>query len=188
MTAPASFPVPTERRRHRSCLRRFLADRRGSSTIEFVLIFPLVFAVLVSTIDAGILMMRQVLLERAVDIVARDLRLGRMQDASHDQLRNAICDNTVLMPNCRNIMIIEMRPVSTTTWAGLDRPTTCIDRAEEAHPVTTFTPGQANELMLVRVCARFDPLFPQTRLGLNLPSDGQGGYALATASVFVNEP
>lgn len=172
----------------RSLLCRFLSDRGGSSTIEFVLLFPVIFAVLVSTIDAGILMMRQVLLERAVDITVRDVRLGRLPGISHDELRTRICNNTVLMPNCTSIMLVEMRPINTVTWQGIEQPRVCMDRAEEVQPVTTFVPGQINQLMIVRVCARFNPLFPQTPYGLNLPGDGMGGYALVASSVFVNEP
>jgi Flp pilus assembly protein TadG len=181
-------PTPSPAPRKPGLLRRFLSDRTGSTTVEFVIIFPMIFAVLVSTIDAGILMMRQVLLERAVDITVRDLRLGRLPGITHDQLRTRICNNTVLMPNCTGIMLVEMRPVSTETFAGLNAPRVCIDRAEEVQPVTTFTPGQINQLMVVRACARFDPLFPQTPYGLNLPGDGNGGYALTATSIFVNEP
>jgi hypothetical protein len=33
-----------------------------------------------------------------------------------------------------------------------------------------------------------DPIFPSTGIGLQLREDGQGGYQMVTASVFVNEP
>jgi hypothetical protein len=173
-------------RRIRQILRR-LRDDTGAATIEFVILFPVIFALFVSAMDAGILMTRQVLLERAVDIVVRDIRLGRAT-GDHAAMRREICANTVMMPNCNDILLIEMRPISMQTWGPLDAPTACIDRAEDVEPVTTFTAGAPNQLTIIRVCARFDPLFPQTPLGLNLPGDGQGGYALATASAFVTEP
>ena len=42
--------------------------------------------------------------------------------------------------------------------------------------------------MLVRACAIFDPIFPITGMGLNLPLDASGAYQLAASSAFVNEP
>jgi hypothetical protein len=48
--------------------------------------------------------------------------------------------------------------------------------------------GGNNELMMVRVCALFRPMFPSTGLGLNLRYDGDGNYAIVATTAFVNEP
>ena len=42
--------------------------------------------------------------------------------------------------------------------------------------------------MLVRACAVFDPYFPTSAWGLQLPLDASGGYQLVAMSAFVNEP
>ena len=49
-------------------------------------------------------------------------------------------------------------------------------------------PGQQNDLMLIRVCVTVDALFPTSVYALPIDYDAQGGYALAVASVYVNEP
>ena len=72
-------------------------------------------------------------------------------------------------------------------------PTTaprCIDIDSDIDPIddTTFIGGDNNELMLVRVCALFQPMFPTTTLGMQMPTDGNGNYALVVSSAFVNEP
>jgi hypothetical protein len=43
-------------------------------------------------------------------------------------------------------------------------------------------------MMLIRACAKFDPLFPTSGLGFQLPRDNTGAYALIAATAFVNEP
>ena len=85
-------------------------------------------------------------------------------------------------------LLIELRPVSTTTWTPLAEQTTCKNRDEVINPAVTLNPGIAHEMVLVRVCAVFDPIFPTTRLGISLEIDELGGYALVASSAFVNEP
>ncbi len=47
----------------------------------------------------------------------------------------------------------------------------CINQAEEVQPVRTFTNGMENEMMLLRICAMFEPIFPLSGLGRDLKSN-----------------
>ncbi|MFN6978644.1 MAG: TadE/TadG family type IV pilus assembly protein [Gemmobacter sp.] len=168
--------------------RRFRRDERGSMTIEVALMLPLFITLLLCTVEAGMLMVRHTMLDRSLDMVVRDLRLGRYTNPTVAQLRNDICAKTVVMPNCARDVMLEMRPISRATW---DVPTgrqPCIDRTTDIEPATTFIPGGANQLVIVRLCAIFNPLFPTTPWGLRLPLDASGGYQLLAMSTFVNEP
>ena len=51
-----------------------------------------------------------------------------------------------------------------------------------------FTPGQQNQLMLLRACLRFDPLFPIDALGSALVKDANGQSAIYAMTAFVQEP
>jgi len=42
--------------------------------------------------------------------------------------------------------------------------------------------------MILRACAKFDPVFPTTGLGKHIDKDGAGQYALTSISAFVQEP
>ena len=64
----------------------------------------------------------------------------------------------------------------------------CTDAAEPARPVRQFTNGQQNELMLMRACLRFDPLFPDAFLGSALKTNSSGESAVVAVSAFVQEP
>ena len=170
-------------------LRRFARGERGSATVEFAIVVPLVLTLLLSSIDFGVVMLRQVFLDRAVDIAVRDVRLGRVGSAGHDQLRDAICERTHMLPNCRRDIAIELRPIDTDTFAGLGGPAQCVDRAGEINPVLEFDPRRGQqELMLIRVCVVSDPFLRVTGMVLGMPLDASGGYNVVARSAFANEP
>jgi Flp pilus assembly protein TadG len=172
-----------------SYLRRFAAREDGSITVDFVLVLPVYLAILLSSFEAGYSMVRLVMMERALDITVRDLRVGAMGDApTHAIVRTKFCQEMVLMPNCMTEVKLEMRVVNRTTWTGFSTPATCVDRTTVIEPVLQFTQGGSNEIVTIRSCAVFDPFFPTTRWGLGLQRDASGGYQMASMTVFVNEP
>jgi len=118
-----------------SLMRRFWRQDDGTSTVEFVIAVPLVLTLLFSAVDFGAVMLRQVFLDRSVDIAVRQVRLGSVGPHAHAQFRQMICDGTILISDCTNRIAVEMRPIDTTTWAGLDAPAQCVNRAEDIEPV-----------------------------------------------------
>lgn len=171
-----------------SQVRTLRQSEDGNPTVEFVLVFPFIVVMLLTTCEYGLLMTRQAMLESAVDKTVRHLRLGHFVAPTQDDLRRAICNSAGVIPDCMESLLIEMRPVSTVTWAPLGTDTTCKDRGSEISPVVELNPGTVNEMMLVRVCAVFEPFFPTTKLGMQLTRTELGGYALIASSAFVNEP
>jgi len=172
----------------RSKLRSLRKREDGNATIEFAIMFPIMITMFLSSVEIGILTIRQVMLERAVDLTVRDLRLGHFVNPTQDALRTLICQRAAVVPGCMDSLLIELRPVSTTTWTPLSSDTTCKNRDEDINPAVTLNPGIAHEMVLVRVCAVFKPVFPSTTLAISLQKDALGGYALVTSSAFVNEP
>lgn len=168
--------------------RRFRRGERGASTIEFVIWFPFFIVLVCSSLESGLMMTRHVMLERGLDMTVRGLRLGFWAAPSHDDIKRAICDGAVIIPNCSQSLSVELLPVSTDTWVMPAGAVTCTDQSADVQPVTQLIPGISNELMVIRVCSKFSPFFPGTGLGMNLPKDGAGNYALVSASAFVNEP
>jgi Flp pilus assembly protein TadG len=169
-------------------LRRFRRDEAGTATTEFVIIVPVFFMLLLMGVDAGLVMTRQVMLDRALDIVVRDLRLGRLEDPSLNDLRTRICSQTAILPNCAANLLIDLRTVNTLSWNFPATPPACVDRAASITPVTSVVAGAGNDMMMLRACMIIDPLFPTTSWGLQLPLDDSGGFQLFALSSFVNEP
>ena len=191
-------------------LRRFRRGEDGAATIEFCILFPAFVAIMLASIEAGVMMVRNVMLERGVDIAVRDLRLGNPIDASlsgedrYKLFKQTVCDNAIIYVNCLELVQVELQPVSTATWSPLVGAENCINEAThnaDINPVNPYNPalyqgGENNELMLVRVCGLFTPFFITTRLGMEMPiydpdpnDEFQSDkYALIVTSAFVNEP
>lgn len=173
----------------RGLLERFRNRDGGAASVEFAIYLPLFLAVFMAAFESGLLTLRNVMLERSVDIVVRDLRLGTMEDPTHDTVREAICARSGgMIPSCTDVLLLELIPVDGDTYDLPAQNNACVNRDEEIQPVTDFNPGGQNDLMIVRACAIFDAIFPTTGLGLQLVVDESGGYQVTAASAFVNEP
>ncbi len=177
------------RLRRRLSPGRWRRSEHGAAAIEFVIIFPLIMMVFLSTIEAGVYAMRKAMLKRALDLTVRGLRLGQFVDPDHEALKARICDAAgAVVPNCRGTLLLELRPLDSAAWALPDPAARCIDRRESVLPVTRLIAGAGDQMMIVRACAVTDPVFPHNALGLRMPVDGSGGYAIVATSAFVNEP
>ncbi|MDI3335524.1 pilus assembly protein [Defluviimonas aestuarii] len=174
----------------RDWLARKARDEEGSSTIPFIMFLPFFMMLILSSLEMGVLMMRHVMLERALDLSVRDLRLGNWSNPTHDSFKKVVCNRAGVIPDCMNAILVELRPVSTVTWQPLSSGPTCVDRAAPMLPedMPEFDPGEGDEMMLIRACIKVDPVFPTTGLGMHLPKDNTGAYALVSATAFVNEP
>ncbi|MDZ4096110.1 MAG: TadE/TadG family type IV pilus assembly protein [Paracoccaceae bacterium] len=172
-------------------VRRILRPFRredGTATIEFVLAVPVLIMMFTASFESGMVMTRSVMLERALDITMRELRLNHYPNPTHDQLKAEICNRTVVINDCLNVIKIELKIMSKATWTLPTTEPGCIDRAEEIHPPVSLDPGVDDDVMLVNVCVVIDPMFPTTGVGLHLPKDATGGFRLMARSAFVNEP
>lgn len=171
-----------------SLVRRFLRREDGNATVEFAILVPLLFAIFVATIEGGLMMSRWSGIDRASDMVIRNLRLGQYENPTAEFLRGEICDQVYLIENCFENTVVDIRRINRTTFVMPDQNEPCVTREDEIiQPVVEITPGQQNDLMLIRVCITVDALFPTSRFAMD-GLDAQGGYALAVSSVYVNEP
>ncbi|WP_373354408.1 TadE/TadG family type IV pilus assembly protein [Pseudoroseicyclus sp. CXY001] len=176
----------------RRLLRRILWAEDGSSTVEFVLMAPVFILIFVSAFEVGALMLRNVMLDRALDIAVRDVRLGLVGGADdeeyYDNLKERICDRALVVPNCMSELKLEMRRVHPVAMRLMPVDADCVDRAERGKPAREFTHGGDHELMILRACTLFDPFFPTGGLGSPIPRRSDGTYALVSVSSFVIEP
>jgi len=158
-------------------------------SVEFVIIFPLIFGIFLTSVDLSIMMLRQVALDRALDIATRELRLGQIGEDDIDLFRESVCDNTMLTPTCLETITVELRPVEPSEFATLDRRAQCVDRQTNFAPVLEFNPGsQGQELMMVRVCTVSNPFITLNAFLLSSPRGPNDDFRSEAISVFVNEP
>lgn len=170
-------------------LKRFLRQDVGTATVEFVIAVPVILAFLFSSIDYGVTMLRQVFLDRAVDIAVRQVRLGVVRNSGLEDFRSSICENTFMLGNCEANMSIQLVPVDTSTWAGLGDAVQCVDRSADIAPVLEFNPAAGRqELMKINVCVAADPFLRLTGIVLGMEEDASGSYYVVSRAAFANEP
>jgi Flp pilus assembly protein TadG len=169
-------------------LKRAIARDDGAASIEFVLLFPAIMTLFLTAFEVSVYLVRSMMLERALDLSVRTLRLGDLDPATSDELRQRVCDDALIFADCYNSMMIELTRVPTDTWTLPASNVTCVERDEEIQPVVDFNLGSANDVMIVRACAVLDPFFGTTPLVLELPKDASGGVQIIASSTFVNEP
>lgn len=174
--------------RRPTALRRFLRDQRGTATVEFVVIAPFLIGLMVFSIELGMIAMRAALLERGLDIAVREIRLGTGTAPDHDEIKDIICNSTSVIRDCDTKLRLEMIPTDLRNFATLDPSPDCTDVSEPSKPVRTFIPGGQNQLVLLRACLKYRPLFPRETLGDLLVKDASGDVAITTVSAFVQEP
>lgn len=169
-------------------LKRFCRSEKGNSTIEFAITFPAVLAMLLSGIELGFVSLHHAMLERAMDITVRDIRLGTGTAPQHDQIKDLICMRAGFIDNCSSNLRLEMIQIDPRNWAMMPGAPDCTEQSEEVSPIRSFENGQDNEMMILRACAKLDPVFPTIGLGESMTKDAAGQYRLVSIAAFVQEP
>lgn len=176
-------------------IRHFLRDESGTGPIEFVFVFPIIFLVFTASFESSLFMARYVMFERAVEQVVRQIRLGNFRNMTHENLKRAICEEGMMINSvatCMQDMKIWMQPINTGTFAMVAPPKNCVDRSQPINlnnpPPNEFAYGTDNDIMLLRICLKENPMFPTTLVSLNMASEPDGTSALIVTSTFVNEP
>lgn len=172
----------------KTALRRFRRSEDGHATVEFVITFPAMLFFLLSGIELGFVTLHHASLERAVDMTVRDIRLGTGTAPQHDEIKRLICLRAGFIENCNTNLRLEMISADPRNWNNIDPTPDCTDQSQPVQPVRSFENGQSNELMILRACAKINPVFPTTGLGQNMVKDDAGQYALVSSSAFVQEP
>lgn len=174
--------------RLRTFLRGFARKEDGQLIVEFALGIPLIFTLFMTSVEMGIYAMRQMWLDRGLDITVRQVRLSTGDPDTHDELKQMICDQAGFLPDCDSTLRLEMVPVDIRTFSGFANKADCVDVSQPITPLRQFVHGSEHEMMLLRACYMFEPVFVTTGLGRSFTKDGAGRVAMVSYSAFVQEP
>ena len=174
-------------KRLKNSIRAFRRED-GSMVVEFALWFPIFVALLGAAVELGMISVRHMMLERGLDVAIRHVKLNTANPPQHDQLKDIICQEAMVIPDCSNAVKLEMRPQNLRNWVEIPTAADCVDRSEDVQPASVYTPGTPHEMMILRACAKFKPIFPTTALGATLSVDGAGEFGLIATNAFVQEP
>ncbi|MDW4497022.1 pilus assembly protein [Sulfitobacter sp. D35] len=167
---------------------RFRDDENGQILVEFVVMVPLVFTIFMTSVEMGVYSYRQVFLDRGLDLAVRDIRLSTGNTPKHDEIKARICEYSGFLAECERTLRLEMTPMNVRGFSGLADDADCVDISADPEPPRKFEPGADHQLMLLRACYRFDPVFPTTGLGRHYGKDGAGKATMIALAAFVQEP
>ena len=173
-------------------LRQFGRKEDGQLAVEFVLAVPLVFTLFITSVEMGMYAVRQMFLERGVDIAVREIRLATGDNPEHDEVKDNICGFAGFLPDCDTTLRLEMIPLDPRAFdQSLYGQADCIDVSAPPPPdedLPNFIPGNSHQLMILRACYAFEPVFPTSGLGFAYAKDGSGRSQMFASSAFVQEP
>jgi Flp pilus assembly protein TadG len=157
--------------------------------VEFVILFPVIWMMFGMTIEAGMYSMQQVMLERGLDLTLREVRLGIMDNPTHEKLVTSTCENALIMVDCDSSLRLEMITSGPTTFVAPSTRISCVDKTVTTPATIEIVNGANNDLMMLRVCMQIKPLLPFAGLGKALIKDAGGDYySLTATSAYVMEP
>lgn len=171
-------------------LRAFRDDESATATLELAIVFPLLMIVFMASFETALILTRQIMLERVLDMSTRVLRLAQGVNTNAEAIRQTMCANTNMLPNCMELLTIDLIRIDRETYAMPDRNQICAGRGSDeiVAPENEFEIGMDNDFMLIRTCMIVDPILPMSGFGLNLARDNSGGMHMMATTIFVNEP
>ena len=183
--------------------RRLRTDaNKGSAALEFAMVAPVFFLLLMGTIEAGVMFFAQSSLQNAVNDAARMVQTGQSacftKDAANNcvpmtasQFRDQVCSEVVpLLQNCAvapggNTDLQFDVTAYPSGFTGLTNSSP-LDAGQNLPNLPTFNVGNACDVVLVRAFYKWPVFTP----GLNILMANMANnyHLLATAAAFRNEP
>lgn len=164
------------------------AEHGAIYTVGFAIVLPLLFAAFFFGVEVVVHANRQFQLDRGLEVTTRAVRLNTAMAYTHDDLKTMICDNSGGLQNCESSIKLEMLPMNPRSFTGLPAMPDCANTIEPILPVRGWSVGQQHELMLMRACYNFIPVFGSLGLGALLATDAEGKGKMVAVSAFVQEP
>jgi Flp pilus assembly protein TadG len=171
----------------------FIKDRKAATAVEFALVAAPFLAILVALIQTFLLYFAQSQLENAVRASARQILTGQVQsqDASLTQTQavaafhQTVCNNAVSIFTCTGLMV-DVRVASQWSSADASMPTITYDGSGNVTNAWQFTPGNAGDIVVVRVMYLWPVFFGP--IAFNLANQANGSRLIMASAAFQNEP
>ncbi len=167
-----------------SLFHRVGRDTKGSTAIEFALAAVPTFMILFGTIEIGMMIFEEAVVEGATREAARKIRTGSVQ-ASADPLaafKQTFCDNLFGVYDCSTFSF-DVRTFS--DFATISLPAIQYDAAGIPSNVV-FQPGGAGTVTTVRVAHQY--VFATPLVGTMMGTGVSNSLPIVATAVFKTEP
>ncbi len=163
---------------------RLLRDQRGVAALEFALLGPIFFLMLLALIDLSIFFATHSIVDDAVAGAARAVRLGLLQtDSDGSQFRGVLCKRLFFV-DCNNFTF-SVKPVTDLSTVS---PNPAFDSS--GHLVDqTYDPGHSEDIVVITIAYVHTFIVPY--IGLIFGDSGLSDPHLRTITSFLvikNEP
>ncbi len=169
-------------------VRRFSRDCRAGPASEFAIVAPVVIAVILATLQAGIIFVAKAYLETGAEQAARTVLTnnattttgGVTSPMTQAQFQTAVCALLPALFTCGN-MIVELEPLPSGTTSVATLTPTFNPDGTLANPVS-YTSGTSGQLMFLLVAYEW-PVYGGI-LGLNFGTLGNGTLLMTSTQIF----
>lgn len=161
-------------------------SRAGSAAIEFAMIAPVFFVLLMGTIEVGIMFFAQFTLQNAVDDEARQIRTGQVAASSvtQQEFRQAVCDKITPILGCDANLQIDVESYPSFGTANFTSPMTSSNTLDPN--LNNFDPGTVCSVVLVRAFYTWNVVTPLlTPFMINMANNE---HLITATAAFRNEP
>ena len=179
------------RQRLRESLRRFASSECGVAALEFVFVGPPFLLIFFVTIESGLMMLTEYVLQSAVQDSARLVRTGQAQlnPLSQAQFKTEICKTASLIINCTGLVTVYVRSdVNFQTLKANMPPLLNVGPSISGSPSAPacYNPGQPSQP--AAVVATYDWNFNVWGMGAFGNMGNSSTRRLVGFSLFMNEP
>lgn len=161
--------------------------RAGSAIIEFALIAPVFFLLLMGTMESGIIFIGDFVLQNAVNDAARQIRTGVVASdkVTQENFRALVCNEISGMLKCdAQHLQIDVKAFTNFSGAGFSNPIKPDGTLDPT--LNAWEPGKECSVVLVRAFYSWAVVTPLlTPFLVNLPGNN---HLITATEAFRNEP
>jgi hypothetical protein len=185
---PADDTAPVQSTAKRSLLQRWRRDRSGTTAIEFAFVAAPFLMLMFGIMGVGLFFFTTFALENAVEQTGRLIRTGQVQQGgmTEQQFKDKVCELAPTFTDCTNKLRVNVLNFPDSTAVGPTSIPQCLDGGGNLSDITTYQPGEADQVVLIWVCYEW----PLSRAipYLNLGDMANGSRLIQAATTFRTEP
>jgi Flp pilus assembly protein TadG len=164
-------------------LRRFVRQRRASTSVEFALVATPFIALIFGVLQTALIFLAGQSLETAAAVSGRLIMTGQAQTQGWTaaQFKQQICNQIQAIFNCSSGVYVDVETYSSFSAVNLNLP---ITSGVFNGSSLGYNPGGPGDVVVVRLYYKYPVYFSV----LNLSNVTGGFNLLAATAVFQNEP
>jgi Flp pilus assembly protein TadG len=172
-------------RRWMQTISRFRLAQRGATAVEFALLAPAFFAVLIAALETAFFLFAQAYLQSAAVEAGRLFMTGQAQNFTQSQFQTLVCTNYLpVMFNCNSLAIV-VQSYASFSAASTTEPQ-LFNAQGQPNTTWAYNPGSQGQIMVVQLA--YPWMVMSGPLGFALSNLPNGAAEMMGISAFKVEP